>query len=204
MTERELQVIKSKEKIMSTAIEEFALSGYKAASTNIICKKAEVSKGLVYHYYTSKEKLYVAVIKNIIDKFKENVTIKNQDSSKKGTDYMREYFNTKFEFYKENPLYSKIILNVLLNNDIEDVRVLMNDFEDYKNTIIYEVLKNIDINPKFNKEKAFELIIMIGDKLEEKYIKNLQNKDEDKNHVVEKFAEDHELMIQMIFEGIDR
>lgn len=204
MTERELQVIKSKEKIISNAIEEFALRGYEAASTNVICKNAEVSKGLLYHYYSSKEKLYIASIRHIIDKFKENVSIKNHDNSKKGTDYMSEYFNTKFEFCRENPLYSRVILNIVLNNDIEEVSVLMNEFEDYKNTIIYEVLKNIDINPKFDKKKAFELIIMVGDKLEEKYINKLQNKDEAKDHIVEKFTEDHELMIQMIFGGIDR
>lgn len=204
MNEKELQAIKSKEKIMSVAIEEFAINGYKAASTNVISKKANISKGLLYHYYSSKEKLYLAVIRVAIDKFKENVTIKSKSLDKKGIDYISEYFNIKFKFFKENPLYSKLISNILLNNDIEGISILVDEFNDYNNSLIYGVLNTIEINPKFNKQKAYELIIMIGDKLGEKYMNYVEDTKQDNNQIVEKFRQDHKLMIQMVFEGIDK
>jgi len=53
-----LSDITAKEKILQAAIEEFSKEGYKAASTNSIAKNSGVSKGLIFHYFGSKEKLY--------------------------------------------------------------------------------------------------------------------------------------------------
>lgn len=201
MSERETS-IEVKEKIINAALEEFSQNGYQAASTNVICKKAKVSKGLIYHYYGSKENIYLAVIRYFIDRFKENITISIEDSNKKGIDYISEYFNAKFKFYGENPQYSKLILNLLLNNKVEGAKVLVNEFEEYNNSILYEIIKNIDFNPKFNREKAFELIVMIGSKLEEKHMKNIEYVD--KEIGIEEFRKDHKIMLEMLFEGLDK
>lgn len=48
MNEREKQATISKYKIINVALEEFAINGFKATSTNAICKKAKISKGLLY------------------------------------------------------------------------------------------------------------------------------------------------------------
>lgn len=191
-----------KNRILNVALEEFANNGYQAASTNVICKKAEVSKGLLYHYYGSKENIYLTVARHVIENFKENIKINIQDSNKKGIDYISEYFNSKFKFFGEHPLYSKVIVNLVLNNTIEDARKIANEFEYYNNTLLYEVVKNIDFNPKFEREKAFELILMIGSKLEEKHMKDIENKD--KEIVIEEFRKDHKIMLEMMFEGIDK
>lgn len=201
MSERECP-ISVKERIINIALEEFAQNGYQSVSTNVICKKAKVSKGLLYHYYGSKENLYLSVLRYFIDKFKENITIYIEDSNKKGIDYISEYFNAKFKFFGENPQYSKLVLNLLLNNNIEGAEILANEFEEYNNVLLYEIIKNIDFNPKFNRNKAFELIVMIGSKLEEKHMKDIESKD--KHIVIEEFRKDHKIMLEMVFEGIDK
>lgn len=201
MSERECP-ISVKERIINIALEEFAQNGYQSASTNVICKKAKVSKGLLYHYYGSKENLYLSVLRYFIDKFKENITIYIEDSNKKGIDYISEYFNAKFKFFGENPQYSKLVLNLLLNNNIEGAEILANEFEEYNNVLLYEIIENIDFNPKFNRNKAFELIVMIGSKLEEKHMKDIESKD--KHIVIEEFRKDHKIMLEMVFEGIDK
>ena len=200
MNEREKKSINSKEKIINVALEEFALNGYKAASTNAICKNAKVSKGLLYHYYESKEVLYLNVLQHVIDQFKGHITIDIDENDKKGTEHISEYFNKKFKFFRENPLYSKIITNTILEN-MESTKSIMKEFEDYNKMLIYKVIKNVDINQKFDREKAFELIIMIGERLEEKHMKNI---DADKEIAIEAFRKDHKIMIEMVFEGIDK
>ena len=191
-----------KERILNVAIEEFAQNGYKGASTNIICQKANISKGLLYHYYNSKENIYIAVVRHVIDSFKRNIAINIKDSNKKGIDYVEEYFGIKFKFFRENPLYSKIIVNLVIDNSIEKARELSSEFQNYNNNLIYDVINNIDINPKFNKEKAFELIVMIGESLEKKHMKRIN--DIDKDNAVEEFRKDHKEMLEMVFEGIDK
>lgn len=202
MDDKELQNAEVKEKIIKVAIEEFAKNGYKAASTNNICKKAKVSKGLIYYYFKSKEEIYLNALRFVIDRFKENVTIEIDDKNKNGIDYISEYFDTKFKFFRENPLYSMLIVNSVLYYNVEEAIKLSDEFQNYNNELIYGVIKNIDINPKFDREKAFELIMIIGEKLEEKHMKNIEVKD--KETVIEDFRRDHKVMIEMVFEGIDR
>lgn len=202
MDDKELQNAEVKEKIIKVAIEEFAKNGYKAASTNNICKKAKVSKGLIYYYFKSKEEIYLNALRFVIDRFKENVTIEIDDKNKNGIDYISEYFDTKFKFFRENPLYSMLIVNSVLYYNVEEAIKLSDEFQNYNNELIYGVIKNIAINPKFDREKAFELIMIIGEKLEEKHMKNIEVKD--KETVIEDFRRDHKVMIEMVFEGIDR
>lgn len=201
MNEREKQATISKYKIINVALEEFAINGFKATSTNAICKKAKISKGLLYHYYDSKEVLYLNVLRHVIDKLKENIIIGIDNNHKKGIDYISEYFNRKFKFFRENPLYSKLIESVILDN-IEITKYMVKEYENYNNGQIYEVIKNVDINPKFDREKAFELIVIIGEKLEEKHLKNIDSVD--KETALEEFRKDHKIMIEMVFAGIDK
>ena len=44
--------------IINAALKTFALKGYKDASTDVIVKEAGISKGLLFHYFTSKQGLY--------------------------------------------------------------------------------------------------------------------------------------------------
>ena len=46
------------DKIINAALKTFALKGYKDASTDVIVREAGISKGLLFHYFTSKQGLY--------------------------------------------------------------------------------------------------------------------------------------------------
>lgn len=50
--------------IMDTALELFATKGYHGTSINDIAKHANISKGLLYNYFSGKEELVVAIMKN--------------------------------------------------------------------------------------------------------------------------------------------
>lgn len=56
-----------KKDIWDAALTEFASVGYDKASTDAICQKAGVSKGLLFHYYGSKKKLYIAIMNDCMD-----------------------------------------------------------------------------------------------------------------------------------------
>jgi TetR/AcrR family transcriptional regulator len=47
------------ERIINAAIKEFALKGFENASTNEIVKAAEISKGILFHYFKNKKTLYL-------------------------------------------------------------------------------------------------------------------------------------------------
>ncbi len=45
---------------------------------------------------------------------------------------------------RENPLYSKIIVNLVIDNSIEKAKELSSEYQNYNNDLIYDVIKNID------------------------------------------------------------
>lgn len=52
-----------RDRIINAAIKEFASVPYEKASTNNIVKNAGISKGLLFHYFSSKKELFEAIIK---------------------------------------------------------------------------------------------------------------------------------------------
>lgn len=63
-TEKQFEKIRksSKEKILKVSLELFAGKGYHATSISQIAIKAKISKGLMYNYFDSKEKLLEEII----------------------------------------------------------------------------------------------------------------------------------------------
>lgn len=52
--------------ILDAALTEFAEKGFERASTNAIAAEAGVAKGLVFHYFGSKEELFLSVLDDVI------------------------------------------------------------------------------------------------------------------------------------------
>lgn len=59
------------ERILNAALKEFAQKGYENASTNEIVKSAEISKGLLFHYFNNKKELYLFLYNHFVEVLKE-------------------------------------------------------------------------------------------------------------------------------------
>ena len=53
---------KSKEKILQAAITEFSASGYDKVTMENICTRHGISKGMMYHYYSGKDDLFLLCV----------------------------------------------------------------------------------------------------------------------------------------------
>lgn len=65
-----------RERVINAALKEFAQKGYSAASTNEIAKEAGISKGLLFHYFTSKKDLYLYLYDHSVDLLIEEIEAK--------------------------------------------------------------------------------------------------------------------------------
>lgn len=65
-TNRELRE-KSRERILTAALEVFAEKGYEAASISDVTERAGVSRGLVTYYFTSKQRLAAELLDRWLD-----------------------------------------------------------------------------------------------------------------------------------------
>lgn len=91
-----LQIKKDKvrEKILSSAYEEFSEFGYSGASLRRIAEKENMTKGVIYSYFDTKEELFKANIRPAIDFFDES--------------FAENYIDKNSEYYQE--VYLKDLL----------------------------------------------------------------------------------------------
>lgn len=62
MTEKfEALALDKRQRIIEAALDEFSAKGYEKGNTNEIVKKAGISKGLLFHYFGSKKRLFLYV-----------------------------------------------------------------------------------------------------------------------------------------------
>lgn len=99
------------ERIINAAYKEFAGKSYSLASTNEIAKEAGISKGLLFHYFTSKKELYLYLydyaVKFLSEEIKEKVDAAERDLFVKLRQTSRvklsifERFPDMFQFLKQ-------------------------------------------------------------------------------------------------------
>lgn len=92
-------------RILEAALEEFAAKGYKKASTNTIVREANVSKGLLFHYFISKKDLYLYLYKfarqSVSNELFEKVNFADRDVLNR----MQQATLVKIESYLAHPLF---------------------------------------------------------------------------------------------------
>ncbi|HIS53273.1 MAG TPA: TetR/AcrR family transcriptional regulator [Candidatus Onthomonas avicola] len=72
MTQKERQE-RSKETIYQAALEEFGTYGYDRVNMERICGNHGISKGMMYHYYSSKDELFLLCVKRTFDDLKAHI-----------------------------------------------------------------------------------------------------------------------------------
>ena len=108
-----------REDILKAAIIEFGQIGYQAASTNDIVKKAKVSKGLLFHHFTNKEKLYEACQLYVLEQYASYMVDRIDFSSSDIFERILQSLHIKMEFGKQNPEFLTLINRVLYAEEKE-------------------------------------------------------------------------------------
>ena len=131
---------RSRNCILRHALAEFAGNGYAGASLNHICMQGGISKGMLYHYYASKDALYLSCVEQM---FREmtNCLQERMDPTQITID---GYFAVRMEFFQQHPLYRRLFCDVLmypqthLAKSIADCRA---DFDQYNNQALEALLQ---------------------------------------------------------------
>ena len=98
--------------IMNTTLELFALHGYESTTINQIAKRANISKGLLYNYFESKEDLLEAILNKGIDEMME-IFDPNKDGILEVSE-MEFFINESFKMVEKNRVFWKLYMSVSL------------------------------------------------------------------------------------------
>lgn len=106
MATREEQREKRRLDILEAALDLFTSKGYGATRTSDIAKAVKMSDGLLFHYFASKEMLYLEIVKMATDWIKQEETNADQDA----ITYFYNICHSFFEMSKENRNAAKMFV----------------------------------------------------------------------------------------------
>nr|WP_306813099.1 TetR/AcrR family transcriptional regulator [Paenibacillus soyae] len=92
-----------RERVINAALKEFAHKKYPAASTNEIAKQAGISKGLLFHYFSSKKDLYLYLYDHAVVFLRDEVAAKVDAEERDLFAKLRQLSVLKMGIYSVHP-----------------------------------------------------------------------------------------------------
>lgn len=120
----------SRDKIMEAAMELFSRKGYHLTSINDIVKKAGISKGLLYHYFSSKEMLLKGMVDQFVSEGEEMMErIVDPDPKK----LLANLFNVLIDDMKARFEFYSLVINITVQiHELDFVyRLAVNKYKGY-------------------------------------------------------------------------
>ena len=97
------------DKIMNSAYKVFSENSYKKAATEDIAELAEISKGLLFHYFASKKELYIFIHNYAFEFMKKNVDINELSKTNDLFEIIFLVQEKKLDFMKKYPYIFKFL-----------------------------------------------------------------------------------------------
>lgn len=102
-----------RDRIVTAALEEFATSGFAAASTNRIVENAGISKGSLFKYFGSKEELYLYIANEVLLRVMPIIHREIADMPTDVAERVRRLAVAVVNIYIDNPIYYRFFMGIL-------------------------------------------------------------------------------------------
>lgn len=99
---------RTKKEILEVATQEFANRGFAGARVDEIAARTRTTKRMIYYYFGSKERLYIAVL----EKAYEDIRVTEQNVDVKSLDpvtAIRQLAEFTFDRHEANPTFSRLV-----------------------------------------------------------------------------------------------
>lgn len=139
--------------ILMHAFAEFAEHGYTNSSLNQICARGSISKGLLYHYYSNKNALYLACVA-VLFRDMTNALQKQIDLTNITVD---QYFSVRMRFFQQYPLHRQLFYDVLLYPQsflAEQIGEYRQDFDHFNNQVLRSILQKDKLTDSVSLDNA--------------------------------------------------
>lgn len=168
-----------KNRILDACIEEFALKGYDKASTNSIVKKADISKGILFHYFGNKKNLFLYVFDYCMDRLINRYYAVKKEEPKDIFERIMWISIIKIKITQEEPLKNRLVFSAISNVPESLRQEITERYNKYYVKHMPEFFGDIDTS-RFKKEidpkKAIELMMMCMDGISKKYLEKYKNR----------------------------
>lgn len=191
-----------REAIINAALKEFAQKGYKNASTNEIVKEANISKGLLFHYFSNKKNLFLFLYdysKDIfLSEFYNKVDYDETDIVKR----WKQIVLLKIELIQKYPVIYDFILASAVEDSIEIKQELENQTKSILEDSYKRLFKNIDTSvfkDGIDVKRVLEVIFWVAQGFSNRELDHLKRDPDYKSHLdINAMVDEFDLYIELL------
>ena len=138
----------SRQRILDSAMEEFSRRGYEGASLNTVCAEKGLSKGIIYHYFSDKDDLYLLCVKTCFDDLTSYLRDTVRLLSGSVEERLQRYFDARLRFFTEHPLYLGIFTGAVCDPPpglVPAIAERRRTFDDLNISVLTELLNSVPL-----------------------------------------------------------
>lgn len=174
--------------IINSGLEIFSIYGFQKSSTDLIARKAGISKGLLFYYFKNKLSYFEYLFEYSQKMISSSI---DMDTCRKTRDFFEVLecvIDQKYKLLTKYPHILNFIVVAYWSNDKRITDIVSNKVISYDNFNIYEYLDNID-KSKFKNEEDIHKVIEMLSLMLDGYIQNKlkMNQDIDINEIMNKY-----------------
>ncbi|WP_242834220.1 TetR/AcrR family transcriptional regulator [Clostridium pasteurianum] len=191
-----------REIIINAALEEFAQKGYKNASTNEIVKKANISKGLLFHYFSNKKKLFLFLYdysKDVfLNEFYNKMNYDETDIIKR----WRQIVTLKIQLVQKHPVLYDFLIASALDDSMEIKQEVENQAKGVLEDSYKRLFNNIDTSrfkAGMDIKRVLEIIFWVAQGFSNRELDHIKSDPTYRSHIdVNALVEEFELYLDLL------
>lgn len=157
MTQKERQE-RSRKEIFQAALEEFGTRGYDNVTMDSICGRHGISKGMMYHYYSNKDELFLLCVQDTFQALKAQIERDAAElSGQSSFDSIKNYLLIREYFFQLHPKRKLIFENAMLRPPKQlagQIRALHAPLKEMNRQFMDRVVSQMPLRAGLDREKA--------------------------------------------------
>lgn len=157
MTQKERQE-RSKREIFRAAMEEFGTMGYHAVTMESICTRHGISKGMMYHYYSNKDELFLLCVEDTLAQLRTYIEQHMQELEEENPlEAIRKFFMLRESCFQTRPEQKKIFEDAIFHPSkglTEEISKLRAPLRQVNRQFLLKVMSRMDLRPELDIEKV--------------------------------------------------
>lgn len=157
MTQKERQE-RSKEEIYQAALTEFGTLGYEKASMERICGQHGISKGMMYHYYSNKDELFLLCVERTFADLKAHVEQNAGELVGQGIlETIKDFFMIRESYFQMHPRQKMVFEDAMLHPPkhlVEQIQELRGPIREVNREFVRQLVAKMPLRPGMDPQKA--------------------------------------------------
>ena len=162
----------SRQRILEAALEEFSQKGYEAASLSNVCAEKGISKGIIYHYFKTKDDLFLSCVEECFDRLTEYLRDHVQMEQGSIEERLEGYFTARLAFFQEHPVYQRIFCEAVMTPPAHlkgEIQAQKRAFDALNIQILEQLLEPVSLRTHITKADVIETFQQFQDFINAKY-----------------------------------